>query len=81
MGDRIEKVLRTLSAKQRVQLVAMIEAIIEGRMDGMDVKKLKGCADAYRVRKGDFRIIFTIIKGGVRIIALERRSESTYGKL
>jgi mRNA-degrading endonuclease RelE of RelBE toxin-antitoxin system len=79
MGDRIEKILRTLPAKQRKQLIVLIELIIAGKFQGMDVKKLKGHESAYRVRKGNFRIIFIMPNSDeIRIIALERRTDTTY---
>ncbi len=79
MGDRIEKVLAKLSAKERAKLIELIGLIISGRFSGMDMKKLKGHASAYRIRKGDFRIIFTMTsQNNIRIIALERRADTTY---
>lgn len=78
MGDRIEKVLAKLSLKERRKLIELITCIVSGRFSGMDMKKLKGHANAYRVRKGDFRIIFTLTSNSnVRIIALERRTDTT----
>lgn len=46
---------------------------------GLDVKKLQGRNDIYRVRKGMFRIIFRKIPNVENaIIAVERRSDTTY---
>ncbi len=82
MSDRIEKLLKKLSGKQREQLTSLIEIILTGELSGMDLKKLKGRADAYRVRKGDFRIIFTMKSSvEIRIVAVERRMDTTYNKL
>ncbi len=82
MGDRIGKILKTLPEKQRKQLIAIMELIIAGKFFGMDMKKLKGHPDAYRVRKGDFRMIFTMPRhGDIRIIAIERRTDTTYGRI
>ena len=78
MGDRITKFLKTLSAKQRAQAIGLIERIIVGNLGGLDVKKLTGYANAFRVRKGDLRIVFTMKAGKADIFVLEWRSESTY---
>lgn len=79
MGDRIQKILASLSAKDRKRLTELLELIARGDLDGLDVKKLKGHGSAYRVRRGDFRIIFTMDDPDRPvIIALERRSDTTY---
>ena len=49
-----------------------------GRLDGTDIKKLKGQKDIYRVRKGDMRIIFVKTDFETYILAVERRTDTTY---
>lgn len=82
MGDQIEKILQKLSTKERAKLIEFIERIISGSFSGMDMKKLKGHPGLYRVRKGAFRIIFSMISNAdIHIISLERRSDTTYNEL
>ena len=82
MVDRIEKVLRTLSQKERQEIEALLTRIKRRDIASLDVKKLKGYHDTYRVRKGTFRVIFHIAsEDDVRIIAVERRSDTTYTNL
>lgn len=79
MVDRIDKQLRRLTLKQRQKFEKLIEQILSGDTRNLDVKKLKGRDDVYRVRKGNFRIIFRIEKSDhVKIIAFENRSDTTY---
>lgn len=79
MGDQIEKILSKLSSKERKKLIALIEQILSGQYAGMDMKKLKGHAGTYRVRKGNFRVIFIQRDNEeIRVIALERRTDTTY---
>jgi mRNA interferase RelE/StbE len=53
------KAIAKLPLKARVRIVAAIDALAENpRPHG--VKKLKGEADLYRVRVGEFRIIYQI---------------------
>ncbi len=78
--DQIKKALKKLSAKERLQLEQILELIKRGKLQGLDVKKLVGRSDVYRVRKGDLRIIFEQYSDEIRIIALERRSTTTYRK-
>jgi mRNA-degrading endonuclease RelE of RelBE toxin-antitoxin system len=79
MVDRIEKALRKLGAKERRELADIIQRLLRGDFSSLDIKKLQGFPDAYRVRKGDMRIIFYMTnRANIRIIAVERRSDTTY---
>lgn len=44
---------------------------------GLDLKKLKGRNDVFRVRKGKIRIIFRKTET-ISILAIERRSDNSY---
>ncbi|MDO8618170.1 MAG: hypothetical protein Q7N87_04795 [Candidatus Uhrbacteria bacterium] len=75
----MRKILKQLPPKQHVQLLEAIQRIMADHLIGLDVKKLQGRNDLYRVRKGLFRIIFRkILNGENAIIAVERRSDTTY---
>lgn len=79
MADRIRKMLQRLSIKQQKQLTEIIQRIIQGNLIGLDIKKLQGMDHIYRVRKGDMRVIFEQPPSkGAKIIAIERRSDTTY---
>lgn len=78
MPDRIQKFLLKLSEKQRREIERLVERIVGGDIDGLDVKKLQGSKNVYRVRKGNFRIIYRMLENEAFIIAIERRSKSTY---
>lgn len=81
MPDRILKLLRRMPPKQRGELARLIEMVLRGNVASLDLKKLVGMQDVYRVRKGNIRIIYRLLDGEVVIIAVERRSNTTYGKL
>lgn len=76
--DKIEKLLRQLTPKERAVLKDLLLLISSGKTDGLDIVKLKDNKNIYRARKGDFRIIFMKGKGNISVLALERRSEKTY---
>lgn len=78
MVDRIEKALRKLTAKEQKSLKKMLVAIAANNLQGLDVKKLKNRTDIYRARKGSLRIIFSKKGSTIKILALERRSDTTY---
>ena len=75
----LEKLLRKFNGKERAVLIALIEKIVSLNWRSLDVKKLKGYSSFFRLRKGDFRIIFEVQKNKtIYILAIERRSEKTY---
>ncbi len=77
--DKIQKALQKLSPKEREKIGQTLRQIDSGETIGLDVKKLKGRNDIFRVRKGDVRIIYrTEANGKIFILAIERRKENTY---
>lgn len=77
--DKIEKALTKLSKKERELVAALLRKIQAIDFVGLDFKKLKDRQDVFRVRRGDVRIIFRVVKdGSVFILAVERRSDTTY---
>lgn len=79
MVDRIRKSLGKLTPKERKVFMALLERIVSGRLSGLDVRKLHGTDDIYRVRKGAYRVIFRKGDDGeVYLLTFERRSDTTY---
>lgn len=78
--DKIKKALKKLSAKEKKKLKNILLKINSGKFQSLDLKKLKGRKDIFRVRQGDLRIIFQKTKDSVRILTLEKRGSKTYSK-
>lgn len=79
MVDRIDKELRKLDPKRKQAFIELLLKIVSGNLQGLDVVKLKGSRDIFRVRKGSYRVICRKWETGkINIIAFEHRSESTY---
>jgi len=77
--DKIRKALDKLSAKERAAVRQLLLVVGKGEPTKLDLKKLQGRQDIYRIRKGKIRIIFRRTdKGEFYILAIERRSEKTY---
>lgn len=76
--DKLKKSLLKLSAKEREVAELLISRIVAGDTANLDVRKLKGLDDVYRICKGDLRIIYTIKNDAVTIIDATRRSDTTY---
>jgi len=78
--DKIEKLLRKLSEQERERLENVLAQLLSGDTTSLDIKKLKGVDDIYRVRIGTLRIIFKKQKSNMFILEVSRRDEGTYGK-
>jgi mRNA-degrading endonuclease RelE of RelBE toxin-antitoxin system len=77
--DKIQKALRKLNPKEREEIKAILIKLKNRQFKSLDIKKLKGREDIFRVRKGQIRIIYrTNKKGNIFILTIERRSDTTY---
>lgn len=79
--DKIKKFLRLLGKQHprlKTQVIEAITLIEKGLLSDIDVKKLSGTTNAYRARVGTIRIIFIKTKKENIILAVERRSDTTY---
>ena len=78
--DKIKKALNKLSPKERRRLKKILFQIDTGDFQGLNLKKLKGRNDVFRVRKGNIRIIFRKKDNSIKILSIERRGSKTYSK-
>jgi mRNA-degrading endonuclease RelE of RelBE toxin-antitoxin system len=77
--DKINKALLKLSDKQRTKLIDAYGRVLAGQVSGLDLKKLKGHSDIYRLRVGDSRLLFRQLPGGERIVLyVGKRDDQTY---
>ena len=78
MTSSIEKFLAKVTAKEKTVLDAVAKKVQENDLTELDIKKLSGYEDLFRVRKGKFRIIFQINKTSTKMLTIEKRSDTTY---
>jgi len=77
--DKIEKALQKLIPKERKWVKEILRQLEAGQKINLDIKKLKGRDDIFRVRKSNIRIIYrTDADGKLFILTIERRKEKTY---
>lgn len=76
--DKIDKFIRKLSKPQRVQVIFIIGRIRGGDINDLDVKKLQGRENEFRVRKGEIRIVFKRVDDGFYITDIQWRGSKTY---
>lgn len=78
--DKISKLLEGLSDKELERIKSTLNLLLSKKFDNLDIKKLKGRKDIFRVRRGNFRIIYRMNKEKIYILAIEKRNERTYKK-
>jgi len=76
--DRAAKFLNRLLPKERLALEEIFAKVLAHDFSGLDVKKLKGGKNKFRVRKGQIRIIFKKTDNDILILSIERRGDATY---
>lgn len=78
MVDKIQKALDKFSPKEKDLVRELLLKIKTGNVIGLDIKKLKGQNDIYRVRKGKIRIIYKDNLGTISLLVIESRNDNTY---
>lgn len=76
--DKWFKFLRKRSKKEQHILIEAVGLIMHQKLKGLDIKKLKGCNNIFRVRLQKFRIIFEKNKTENTIIKVDERDDQTY---
>ena len=81
MTDKIRKFLKKISKKERKAISSIVSKIISRDFSGLDIKKMKGHKNLYRVRKGNIRIVFVDNNSDdPYVIFIGRRGDSDYEK-
>jgi mRNA-degrading endonuclease RelE of RelBE toxin-antitoxin system len=78
MTDKISKELAKYTAKERKLVKDVLVQLRSGDTKGLNITKLKGHADIFRLRKGKIRIVYKQDNTAIKILAIEKRSEKTY---
>lgn len=76
--DKLTKLLKKLSSKEREHLEEVLALLVSGDASSLDIKKLKGTDDVYRIRIGTLRAIFQKQNKEIRILEISRRDEGTH---
>jgi len=78
MVDKIVKLLRKMEAKEREKILSIRESILDRDFKKLNVSKVKGRKYHFRVRVGNFRIIFFDNGNEISILEIRKRDENTY---
>ncbi|MFA5792036.1 MAG: hypothetical protein WC884_03295 [Candidatus Paceibacterota bacterium] len=76
--NKLDKFLYKLDKKTQVIIEKVITLIVLGNFSILDIKKLRGSKNIYRVRVGRIRIVFEQTKNGNNIKNISYRDDNTY---
>ena len=76
--DKIQKALENLNPKEQEGIKEILNKLSAKQFENLNIQKLKGHKEIFRVRKGNLRIIYRQSAGNIFVLAIERRSEKTY---
>ena len=76
--DKIEKQLRSIPEKDRERIFLVLEQLLQRNFSALDRKKLKGFESIFRIRAGNYRIIYFDDGDRILLKAIRRRNEATY---
>lgn len=70
--DKIKKALKKLTKKEREAIKSILDKIKKENFKDLNIKKLKGRDDIFRIRKRKIRIIFHKAKESILVLSIER---------
>jgi len=77
--DKIAKALKKLNRKEAEKIKRILDSLKASNIENLEIKKLKGRKDIFRIREGNTRIIYRRAPGGpFFILSVERRCDTTY---
>jgi len=78
MSDKKAKFIKKLVGKEKERILVVMDRILMNDLVGLDVRKLSGYDDLFRVRVGRVRIIFQSVDSKNVIIHVTWRDDQTY---
>ncbi|PJE65341.1 hypothetical protein COU91_02215 [Candidatus Saccharibacteria bacterium CG10_big_fil_rev_8_21_14_0_10_47_8] len=79
--NKIEKLLQKLDPKTRARIEQALLQLANNRPEKLDIKKIKGTNDNFRIRVGRHRIIIRQVDQKFNLITITKRDEKTYKDL
>jgi mRNA-degrading endonuclease RelE of RelBE toxin-antitoxin system len=78
--DKVKKAIAKLPKKYQAAFNALMLKLWARDFSGLNMIKLKGHKDLFRVKKGRLRVIFRLINDSLEVLDVDLRSEKTYRK-
>lgn len=77
--DKISKALKKFNKKEKIIIKSILLKIKAKSFTDLNIQKLRGKENIFRVKKGKIRIIYKINENNnIYLLTIERRSDTTY---
>lgn len=76
--NKLEKLLQKISRRDRILIEQGLRLLFERNFKALDRKKLRGYDCIFRIRVGNYRIIYFDDGEEIILKAIKKRDESTY---
>ncbi len=77
--DKVDKALLKLPDKRRKKILKAFALVVRGETKGLQIKKLKGHTDLYRLRVGNDRLVYRVFSDKKpETIFIGKRDDQTY---
>jgi mRNA-degrading endonuclease RelE of RelBE toxin-antitoxin system len=76
--DKLEKAIAKLPKEHRKVFDDLSRKLLHRDLTGLNIARLKGYKDVFRLKRGRLRIIFRTSSNNLEIIDIGLRSEKTY---
>ncbi len=70
---RFQKDFRKLETKEKNRITEKLSLLAAGHWEQLDIQKLKGAEDCYRLRSGNYRVLYNKRRDELIIILLSVR--------
>ncbi len=78
--DQKTKLIAKIPPDDRERILEVTNRILQNDLRGLDIKKLRGSINIFRVRVGSYRIKYEATSIGNVVIDVTRRTDNTYRK-
>lgn len=76
--DKVKKAIAKLPREYKAQFDFLMLKLWARDLSGLNVIKLKGHKNTFRVRKGRLRVIFRLTSESLEVLQVDLRNEQTY---
>ncbi len=79
--DKVNKFLNKLRQNEKLEAEQILDEIYSGKWEHLNIKKLSGFTNLYRVRKHSIRFIFRLLSTNpieIQVISVGNKDDNTY---
>jgi len=76
--DSVDKFLNRIPNQDLKKIAIVIDALLQNKTRNLDIKKMRGHVNVYRVKIGNYRLIYVRDSDNIRILFAGKRNEKTY---